>query len=116
MDTEIKIVRGPSSTRLTKEAAASELQKLPGFPQEASFTIEEVDGRWVAAVLVPKVGWDPFPPAADDSAPAGPPADDPVMSRKSPDRLKSESKPKEDDKGDEAIVRWSSEGRRQDEC
>jgi hypothetical protein len=97
MDTEIKIVRGPSSTRLTKEAAASELQKLPGFPQEASFTIEEVDGRWVAAVLVPKQAG-PFPPAADDSEPSGPPSGPPADDGTGADSSDGEDKPPKEKK------------------
>lgn len=73
METEVRIVRGPSSTQLTKEAAASKLQALPGFPKNASFAIEDIDGRWVAAVSIPKVA--EFPPAKDEeSEPSGPPA------------------------------------------
>ena len=78
METEIKIVRGPSSTRLTKEAAASELEKLPGFPEGATYDIEDIDGRWVAAVVVPKVAA-PFPPGASDGdsdSAGGPPSPD----------------------------------------
>lgn len=92
MDTELKIVRGPSSTRFTKEAAATELEKLPGFPKEASYTIEDIDGRWVAAVVVPKVAAPPFPPGADDGAPAGPPSGDDEES----------GPPKSEDKGDDS--------------
>lgn len=74
MENEITIVRGPSSTRLTKEAAATELQKLPGFPEDATYHIDEIDGRWVAAVVWPKQAG-PFPPSDDE--PAGPPTDGP---------------------------------------
>lgn len=80
METKIEIVRGPSSTRLTKEAAASGLEKLEGFPKGASYTLEDIDGHWVAAVIVPKVAG-PFPPSEEsgpptDGPPSGPPSDE----------------------------------------
>ena len=117
METEIKIVRGPSSTRLTKEAAASELEKLPGFPEGATYSIDDIDGRWVAAVIVPKVAA-PFPPGASDgdsdsaggppspdgppSGEEGPPSDDegeePKSEKKEDGEPSSEGAPKEEGK------------------
>jgi hypothetical protein len=96
MKNEIVIVRGPSSTRLTKEAAATALQKLDGFPKDAEFTLEDIDGRWVAAVVKKAE----FPPAAaDDSAPSGPPSDGPAE-ESGPPSDEGEDKPKEDKKED----------------
>lgn len=105
METEIKIVRGPSSTRLTKEAAADALQSLSGFPKEASFTLEEIDGRWYAAVVTPKVAG-PFPPGPDDSAPSGPPSEGPAES--GPPEPDGEEKPKSEKKDEDGEP--SSEG------
>jgi hypothetical protein len=99
MDTEIKIVPGPSSTRLTKEAAAEGLEKMPGFPKGASYTIEEVDGRWFAAVEMPKVAAPPFPPSGDE-APAGPPTDGPPSPDGPPSDEGGEEKPKSEKKED----------------
>lgn len=96
MDTEIKIVRGPSSTRLSKEAAATELEKLPGFPKEATYSIEEVDGRWVAAVIVPKVAA-PFPPKDDEPAPSGDSSGPPFDEGDKGDDVPSEKKDDGDD-------------------
>jgi hypothetical protein len=100
MKNEIVIVRGPSSTRLTKEAAATALQKLDGFPKDADFTLEDIDGRWVAAVVKKAE----FPPSADDSAPSGPPSDGPsgppADDGASADSSDGEDKPKEDKKED----------------
>lgn len=109
MDTEIKIVRGPSSTRLAKEAAASELEKQPGFPEGASYTIEEIDGRWIAAVVMPKEAA-PFPPGGGDEAPSGPPSGPPSDDSESgPPSDEGDEKP-EGEKKDEGGDEPSSEG------
>lgn len=107
METEIRIVRGPSTERVTKEAAASGLEKMPGFPKDAPYEIEEVHGYWVAAVLAPKVAA-PFPPSGGDEAPSGPPMDGPPADGPPEDGPPSDEKPKEkkDDKDGEP----SSEG------
>jgi hypothetical protein len=99
MEFEIKIVRGPLAQGFTREAAAEKLQALPGFPENATYEIEEVDGRYVAAVVIPKVAG-PFPPAPDD-APSGPPADDGAGADSSDGEDKNPFEKKEDDKGDE---------------
>lgn len=104
MEFEIKIVRGPLSNGFTREAAAEKLQTLPGFPTDAQYEIEEIDGRYVAAVVTPKIAA-PFPPAAGgDSGPAGPPSDDSGSEESGPPS-DSEAEPKEEG-GDEP----SSEG------
>lgn len=105
MEFEIKIVRGPLVEGLAKEAAAEQLQGLPAFPENAQYEIDEVDGRYVAAVVIPKTAA-PFPPAADDSEPSGPPADDGAGA----DSSDGEDKPAEpkEDKGEDGPP--SSEG------
>lgn len=70
---EIKIVRGPLTQGFSREAAAEKLEKLPGFPTDADYHIEEIDGRYVAAVVWPKEAA-PFPPGGDE--PSGPPTDE----------------------------------------
>lgn len=100
MEFEIKIVRGPQITEgLSKEAAANQLEALPGFPTNAKYLVEEIDGRYVAAVVVPKTAA-PFPPGNDDSEESGPPSssDD------------SESGPPKEDKPDDKSDGPSSEG------
>lgn len=99
MEFEIQIVQGPSTQSFTKEAAVEKLQSLPGFPENASYTIEEIDGRYVAAVVVPKTAG-PFPPAADDSASEEPPADDFGASDEESGPPKSEGEAKKEDKGE----------------
>jgi hypothetical protein len=104
METEIQIVPGPSSTRLTKEAAAEGLVKMPGFPKGASYTLKDVDGRWFAAVVVPKELTKesaPFPPGGD-GPPSGPPTGGPdeesgPPSEDGPPTDEGEDKPKGDD-------------------
>jgi hypothetical protein len=76
---DIKIVRGPQVVQgFSKEAAAEKLVALPGFPANAQYTIEEINGQYIAAVVSPKTA--EFPPSPDDEsgppAPEGPPSDD----------------------------------------
>lgn len=77
MAREIRIVRGPSVQGLTKQAASSKLTTLPGFPEGAEYAVENIDGRWIAAVVMPEKTAAPFPPGGDESVPAGPPTDGP---------------------------------------
>lgn len=106
MDYDIKIVRGPSSTNLKKEAAATELEKLPNFPKDATYEIDEVDGRWVAAVLIPKTAEFPPPSGEEEAGPPAPSADEEAgppeekSESKSDDESSSEGAPKADGKGD----------------
>lgn len=107
MEFDIKIVRGPLVEGFSREAAAQRLQELPGFPADASYTIEEVDGRYVAAVVIPKTAG-PFPPAADDSGESGPPA--PADDSASTDSSDGENEPKDESKDDDKKDGPSSEG------
>lgn len=104
MEFEIKIVRGPLTEGFTREAAAEKLKTLPGFPANAKYEIDEIDGRYVAAVVIPKVAG-PFPPSDGGEEPAGPPLDGP------PSGDSEESGPPKDDKpeGDDGD-KPSSEG------
>lgn len=106
MEFEIKIVRGPLVQGFTREAAAEKLQTLPGFPTDAQYEIEEIDGRYVAAVVFPKTAA-PFPPAGGgDSAPAGPPSDDSGEDQSDFTNGEDKKEEKPDAEGDEP----SSEG------
>lgn len=79
MKTKIEIIKGPPTSKVTKEAAERQLLAHPQFPKGASYTLDDVEGRWIAAIS--KVAG---PPAfADDEggeSPApesdGPPSDD----------------------------------------
>lgn len=104
MEFEIKIVRGPLTEGFTREAAAEKLTTLPGFPTGAEYTIEEIDGRYVAAVIVPKQAG-PFPPAAAEEAPSAPPTDEAAPAEES-GPPKEEGESKDEKKSDEP----SSEG------
>lgn len=96
MEFETKIVRGPLVEGFTKEAAAEKLQRLPGLPANAQFTIEEIEGRYYAAVAYPKQGG-PFPPSEDEE-PAGPPSEGPPSdSEDGPPKDESEEGPPNDD-------------------
>jgi hypothetical protein len=74
------IIPGPPTTRVSRAQAEDKLKGHPRFPKGASYAIEEVEGRWVAAFTVeaapPFGGGDeaptddaPTPPG--DSAPSG---------------------------------------------
>jgi hypothetical protein len=104
MEFDIKIVRGPQVVEgFSKEAAADQLEKLPGFPPDATYEIEEIDGRYVAAVVIPKTAA-PFPPNSDDSSSDGPPSDSEESGPPKPDSKDDSG----DDKGEDGPP--SSEG------
>lgn len=105
MSNKINIIQGPPTSKVTKEAAEKQLVSHPQFPKDASYTLDEVEGRWVAAITV-----EAGPPAfADDGAepeaPApelseGPPSDDEGPSDDGPE-LPGDDDSKSDDKGDD---------------
>lgn len=45
----IKIITGPKTSKVSKDEAIEALKSNPNFPKEASFSVEDVEGRWVAA-------------------------------------------------------------------
>lgn len=63
-------VSGPNG--MSKEAATEALQRHPQFPKEADFTIQAMNGNWVAAYS-PKVA--EFPPSSDEEESAPPKAE-----------------------------------------
>lgn len=112
MEHEVRIITGPPSDRIKKEEAVAKLTSHPQFPKNASFNIENVEGRWIAAVAIPtqieKVSAPPFEgPPSDGPADAGPPSDDaglpPELDGPEGDDAPGDDAPKEDDKGDKGL-------------
>lgn len=72
METEVKLIRGPRTANVEKADAEAQLKRHPSFPKGASVqSIDEIDGRWVAALAIPKVA---APPFGDEGPPSGPPS------------------------------------------
>jgi hypothetical protein len=106
---KLTIIPGPPVTQLAKEAAVDLLKSHPRFPKNASFTVEEIDGRWVAAYAeddLTKQSAPPFgggeggPPAPDAGPPApeeGPPSEE---APPSDDEGGEEGPPKEEGEGE----------------
>lgn len=101
MALEVRIITGPPSARVSKEAAAKKLTEAPEFPKGAAFELEEIEGRWIAAIAtesIEKVA--EFPPGAADEAPApeGPPAPEaPAEDGPPSDEPEGEDKPPKED-------------------
>lgn len=100
----LRIIQGPPTSKISKEAAATALENHREFVAGSEYTIDEIDGRWVAAVKFAE-----FPPPnhdvpddADSGGPPEPPADD-ADDTPEPKDDKPEGddgdKPKGDDKG-----------------
>jgi hypothetical protein len=108
MEHEVRIIAGPPADKISKEAAESALTRDPRFPKNASVEIDKVEGRWVAAVVVPKTATDeikkesapPFGGPEEAPSPDGPPAPDgpPTDDGASADSSDGEDKPA--DEGD----------------
>jgi hypothetical protein len=100
MALEVRIITGPPSARVTKEAAAKKLAEHPQFPEGAAYELEDVDGRWIAAIASEKVA--EFPPAKGEEGPPAeapePPAEEGPPTEDGPpvDDGEGEDKPKED--------------------
>lgn len=101
MALEVRIITGPSSARISKEAAAKKLAEHPEFPEGATFELEEVEGRWVAAIASEKVA--EFPPKSEDEGSEGPAEEAPEAPAEGPaddaPAEGGEEKPEGDDKG-----------------
>jgi hypothetical protein len=93
---ELKIVTGPPSAKVSKGEALTKLRRNPQFPKNASVEIEEVEGRWVAAIVTQS---GPFPPSEDGPFEAPEPSDPPEAEEspesESPSDEFGEEKPKE---------------------
>ncbi len=77
---QAKIVTGPQSSKVSKEAAEQQLRSHPAFPKGAAVELEEVEGRWIAAIAsVKEAEFPPSEPSEDKpepEAPEGPPTPD----------------------------------------
>lgn len=95
------IIPGPPTTRISRAQAEEKLKTHPQFPKGASYAVDEVDGRWVAAFTFEADG-NPFGGGPDESAggpptPEGPPTDGPPID----DEGDTDSPPSDgDEKGD----------------
>lgn len=97
MTLEAKIVTGPLSSKVSKEAAEKQLRSHPAFPKNASVTLDEVEGRWVAAIATVKEAELPFEPPKDE----GPSEDGPPAPPSEDEGPPSEDGPPSDDEGGE---------------
>ena len=73
MEQDVTIIPGPPSDKIKKAEAVAKLKAHPEFPKNASFSVENVEGRWVAAVSVPKNKRVSAPPFEGPPSPDGPP-------------------------------------------
>jgi len=106
MSTPPTIITGPLTSKVSKAQAEAGLVGHPEFPKGASFTLQEIEGRWVAAIAPKVAEGNPFggPPADEAPAPDGPPMDGPPSDDAPSDEKPegdSEDKPKKDEKGGE---------------
>jgi hypothetical protein len=109
METQVQIITGPPTARIAKAEAEAQLLKHPEFPKGASYELEAVEGRWVAAIASVKEATtkESAPPAfaegaPDDAAPSGPPSDE------APEGPPSEA---EEPKGEDADDKPGDEGK-----
>lgn len=66
-----RIIPGPPSSEVSRERAEAGLKSHPAFPKNASFSLADINGQWVAAVVTS--GPMPFAPDAESGPPKGPP-------------------------------------------
>lgn len=88
MELETHIIKGPLVAKMSKEAAEKKLAEHPDVSAGASMALREIEGRWYAAVTIPKKDAatkqsapPPFEPkdegASDEGGSSdGPPSDD----------------------------------------
>lgn len=106
----VTIITGPPTSKVSKADAEAKLLQHPSFPKGSSYTLDEVEGRWIAAIA-PKVAAPPFAEEGGDAAPASEsdspfPSDDGASADKSDgeDKPSDDGPPKEDgpkdDKGE----------------
>jgi hypothetical protein len=103
------IIKGPETSKVSKDEAQAKLLAHPRFPKDASFTLDELEGRWIAAIA-PKESAPPdafLDAGGAGDTPSGPP--EPGEAPKGPDESpesdepKGEEKPKKDgEKGDKS--------------
>lgn len=66
MSTQVEFLPGPLTSEMSRTAAESALRQHPAIQKGAAFALEQLEGRWVAAV-VHQAG--PFPPPANGGGP-----------------------------------------------
>lgn len=92
------IIKGPETSKVSKEEATAKLLAHPLFPKEANYTLDELEGRWIAAIAPKESG----PPDAfldgggAGDTPSGPPA--PEEAPKGPEEPSDEAPSEEGDK------------------
>lgn len=102
------IIVGPPTSKTSRKEAESKLIAHPAFPKKAEYELDEVEGRWIAAIVQSAppafldgggAGETPDGPPKPDEAPEGPPSDE-IPEEESPD----EDKPKDDEpKGEKGL-------------
>lgn len=85
-----QIIPGPLTSKVSKKEAEAKLLAHPEFPKGSAFTLEEVEGRWIAAISRTAE----FPPPSDE--PSGPPEEviPETPESEGPSSDESEEKPK----------------------
>lgn len=106
---EIRIIKGPPVARMSRTAAEKKLQEHPAMKDVESFELRDVEGTWVAAVVLSKEASKhsaPPPFAPPEEAPVdGPPTDGPPSEEGPPEEGPpadegDEEKPKGEEKGE----------------
>lgn len=75
MKSNIQIITGPFTTKSSREDAENSLKQHPQFPKNASYTLDAVEGRWIAAFAAPSkkqaapFGDEPVTPEGEDGPP-----------------------------------------------
>jgi hypothetical protein len=106
------IITGPPTDKVSKEEAEAKLVRHPQFPKNASYALEEVEGRWIAAIS-PKqaappeafsdgggAGDTPAGPPEPSEAPKGPPEEDVPDDESSEDEKPKGDKDEKGEKGE----------------
>ena len=115
MSLEIEFIPGPLTSQMTRAAAISALKQHPDFRKNSAFAVEQLEGRWVAAI-VHQAGPPPFgggaPADSDDEAPGpkseGP--DDTAPDAGPPDDGGGDEGPPSDDGGDSGPPKEKGKG------
>jgi hypothetical protein len=101
MKPDVRIITGPSTAKVSKAQAEEKLRSHPDFPKNASFELEALEGRWIAAIAsVKEAGPFDAPGDAPDAPPEldGPPSDDAPSDDAPSDDAPKEDAPSDDDK------------------
>lgn len=107
MKVDTQIVTGPPTSGVTKEAAERQLRSHPSFPKNASVQLDEVEGRWIAAITTVAGPFEPSgePPEgpsgeAPETPTDGPPAGESDHSEPNGDEGPPKDKGDKKDKGE----------------